>query len=424
MEVETRHPAQSAAGERSRWVDLLLKVVGPPLRSSASGDLTVQLSGRGLASPEVHATPEALARSLAGAAAWLGAPQVPKNEQQAHSQLFDCALAGLSREFRATKSTSFNAERGSQVLVESALLALALWRATPLWGRLDADVRSSILDTFQQVSRIKPWFNNWVLFPALLEAFLARAGRPYCKGSIRFAIGALESWYLGDGVYADGPSAAVDYYNSFVIHPFLLTLMELDEGSGLLVPRKHQGRIEQRAKRHAETLTRLIAQDGSFPAIGRSLTYRCGAFHLLGHLAWREKLPDSLPPRHVRSRLRSAIEWSLSPEGTFDSHGWLSIGFQGSQPELAERYISAGSPYFCATAFLPLGLAPTHSFWDESSPRSAGNPDMESVLLRDIPGEPRRRFRGTYFLGMNVLRPLVMRLTPSRKCSAKLPLLS
>ena len=34
--------------------------------------------------------------------------------------------------------------------------------------------------------------------------------------------------------------------------------------------------------RYAAVQERLIAPDGTFPALGRSIAYRCGAFHLLG----------------------------------------------------------------------------------------------------------------------------------------------
>ena len=61
-------------------------------------------------------------------------------------------------------------------------------------------------------------------------------------------------------------------------------------------------RILERARRYAAILERLIAPDGSFPAIGRSLAYRCGAFHLLAALALRRQLPDGArrPGRFAR----------------------------------------------------------------------------------------------------------------------------
>lgn len=122
-----------------------------------------------------------------------------------------------------------------------------------------------------------------------------------------------------------------------------------------------------RAQRHAEQLERLIGPDGSFPAVGRSLTYRAGAFHLLALLALKKKLPKSLSPAQVREALFAVIQSTLSDPSNYDSNGWLMIGLNGHQPSLGEDYISTGSLYLTTTAFLPLGLDETDDFWAEDS---------------------------------------------------------
>lgn len=50
-------------------------------------------------------------------------------------------------------------------------------------------------------------------------------------------------------------------------------------------------------------------------------------------------------------------------KGNFDEHGWLTLGFAGHQPQIAERYISTGSLYLCSTVFTALGLLVTDEFW-------------------------------------------------------------
>ena len=57
------------------------------------------------------------------------------------------------------------------------------------------------------------------------------------------------------------------------------------------------------------------------------------------------------------------ITRTLSPPGTYDENGWLRIGLAGHQPSLGETYISTGSLYLCANAFLPLGLPAADRFW-------------------------------------------------------------
>jgi len=83
------------------------------------------------------------------------------------------------------------------------------------------------------------------------------------------------------------------------MHPFLLAILDAvgdqDATWKAMVPAVHK-----RATRYAQVQERLIAPDGSYPAIGRSITYRCGAFHLLADAALRQMLPEDLSPEQVR----------------------------------------------------------------------------------------------------------------------------
>jgi hypothetical protein len=122
-------------------------------------------------------------------------------------------------------------------------------------------------------------------------------------------------------------------------------------------------RIEERAKRYAAVQERLIGPDGTFPPIGRSLAYRCGAFHLLAQAALRQRLPEGVAPAQVRAALTAVIRRTLDAPETFDRDGWLRIGVCGHQPGVGETYISTGSLYLCSVAFLPLGLPAADPFW-------------------------------------------------------------
>jgi hypothetical protein len=84
---------------------------------------------------------------------------------------------------------------------------------------------------------------------------------------------------------------------------------------------------------------------------------------LLAQMALERALPEGLTPGRVRSALTAVIHRTLDAEGTFDAHGWLTIGLCGHQPGVGEGYISTGSLYLCTTAFLPLGLPPGDPFW-------------------------------------------------------------
>jgi hypothetical protein len=49
----------------------------------------------------------------------------------------------------------------------------------------------------------------------------------------------------------------------------------------------------------------------------------------------------------------------------FDSNGWLVLGFNGHQPEIADYYTSTGSLYMATLGFLPLGLPADNPFWKD-----------------------------------------------------------
>jgi hypothetical protein len=196
----------------------------------------------------------------------------------------------------------------------------------------------------------------------MVEAALLKFSKKYDVMRVDYAIKQHEAWYKGDGVYGDGPEFHFDYYNSFVIHPMLLDVVatvnqETEDLKDLLT------QLEPRAKRYAEIQERLISPEGTFPPVGRSIAYRCGAFQLLAQMALNKKLPESLSPAQVRSGLTAVIKRSMEAPETFDKDGWLTIGFAGHQPAIGETYISTGSLYLCTEAFLPLGLPASDEFW-------------------------------------------------------------
>jgi len=395
---ERRTESGGRPSERDAWIGRLVRLGEVPLAACADGSVKSAMAARSRADRAGYAPLEVLGRIFAGAGAWIGGPAGVANarEEEARRRMRDALAAALVAATSADGRFRCGFSGGDQPLVDAALLALGLFRAGPaFWEALDRAERERTLVALEQARLIRPWHNNWLLFSATLEAFLATKGRRYRPGRIRHALACHERWYLGDGIYSDGATIGVDHYNGGTIQPFLLTLVELDGGSGRFVPNAMQARILERARRHALTLERLVAADGSFPAVGRSVSYRCGAFHLLGHLAWRGQLPATLSPARVRGCLGAAIAWTLDAPHTVDPEGWLQVGLRGAQPDLADRYSSGGSGYYCLTAFAPLGLPASDPFW--SDPDAA----WSAVLLGrgESPGPDPRLTKPTGFLG-------------------------
>jgi hypothetical protein len=253
--------------------------------------------------------------------------------------------------------------------VDTAFLAQGILRAPKiLWEPLEPRVKKQIVAAFSSSRKIPtPTSNNWVMFAATVEAALLEFGEPTLPERLEDCVRKMLGWYVGDGAYGDGEFFHFDYYNSFVIQPMLLDV--------LTVLQKHDARFSsaqekvlQRAKRFAQIQERLIAPDGTFPAIGRSTTYRFGAFQALALVALKKELPTQVKPAQVRAALTAVIRKMEAP-GTFDADGWLRIGFCGHQPALGENYISTGSLYLCSAGLLPLGLPPADEFWSAPAER-------------------------------------------------------
>jgi hypothetical protein len=80
-------------------------------------------------------------------------------------------------------------------------------------------------------------------------------------------------------------------------------------------------------------------------------------------MAWGKRLPAQLKPAQVRCALTAVLRKTMDQPGTYTADGWLAIGLCGSQPDLADAYITTGSLYLCSSILLPLGLPETDAFW-------------------------------------------------------------
>ncbi len=82
------------------------------------------------------------------------------------------------------------------------------------------------------------------------------------------------------------PEFALDYYNSFVIRPTLVEILEVCKDRGL------KALIDfylsfRRMQRYNVLLERLVSPEATFPSIGRSITYRMGVFQTLALSIWK-----------------------------------------------------------------------------------------------------------------------------------------
>src|SRR5215472_5299093 len=364
-------PAQTNETDRQYWVRTMSRIAEPVLTSLAAGTLRrnmpVECVTGNVADRRKYSHLEAIGPLLAGIAPWLETPLDPGPERDLQQRYADLARRGLRNAVDPQSADFLNYHEGSQPLVDCGFLSQAILRAPDeLWKKLDAATQKSLAAALLSSRVITPGQNNWLLFAATVEAALALMGERYDAMRIDYAVRAHQQWYVGDGLYGDGPHFHWDYYNSFVIQPMLLDVLRAIEPHARnwqsLAPD-----IRTRAKRYAAIQERLISPEGTFPAIGRSIAYRTGAFQLLAQMALLGDLPEPLKGPRVRSALTAVMRRLMEAPGTFDSGGWLTIGLCGHQPHLGEAYISTGSLYLCDAVFLPLGLKPSDSFWSGAS---------------------------------------------------------
>ena len=360
----------TAAQDRAEAVRVLDRIARPVFTNLAAGTLSKNLPlGPNEEARKDFACLEAFGRALSGIAPWLELGPDDSPEGKLRAEYIALSRKALVNATAPGSPDFMNFTKGSQPLVDAAFLAQGLLRApTQLWEPLEPGQKSDVIAALKSTRPIKPGENNWLLFSALVEAAILRFTGECEMEPITRALSRHEEWYLGDGTYGDGPSLHWDYYNSFVIHPALIEVMQvLSEKHSPLA--ENFPEILKRAARYAKVQESLISPEGTYPVIGRSSAYRFGAFQDLSLIALRKELPEGLDPASVRCGLAAVIRRMASAPGTFDGGGWLRVGAVGHQPSIRDRYISTGSLYLCLNGLLHLGLPADDPFW--SAPPAA-----------------------------------------------------
>ncbi len=363
--------AQTVAGTdkistRAYWVGTLQKIASPMLVNLMKRQLkkNMPVEAHNPADRAHYTHLEAFGRLLAGIAPWFGATGLNEGEATQQKYYLDMVYEALDAATDPNSADFMNFTKGGQPLVDTAFLAQGIMRApSVLWQPLDARVKKQVIAALKSSRAIPtPTHNNWTMFAATVEAALHMMGEPTQKERFADCVMRMVGWYKGDGAYGDGDPFHWDYYNSFVIHPMLVDSLNFLKEKDWQFAALYQTELT-RARRYSAIQERFILPDGTFPSIGRSTTYRFGAFHLLAQIALKQELPQHVSPAQVRCAMTAVIRKMIEAPGTFDAQGWLQIGFCGHQPLLAETYISTGSLYLCSTALLPLGLPPSDPFW-------------------------------------------------------------
>lgn len=370
-------PEMSVNTDRQLWCDVMYRMASPVLSNMSKGllkkNMLIEVSptwdGR---SKEVIYL-ECFGRLMAGLAPWLTLPDDDTVEGIQRQKLRNLALLSYKNAVDPLSSDYLFGHKEKQTLVDAAFIANSFLRAYDvLWLSLDTLSKQRYIDHFIELRKIDPPFSNWLLFSAMIETFLHKIGADHDSYRISSSLRQIEEWYVGDGWYSDGPEFALDYYNCFVIHPMYIECLNTISCEEEIVqkwdmPNCAYSKVTNRLKRLGITLERMISPEGTFPVIGRSITYRTAILQPLALLAWKGWLPDELCNGQVRAAMSAVIQKMFLTNQNFNMDGYLTLGFNGKQPHVSDYYINNGSLYMASLAFLPLGLSPNHPFWTDPS---------------------------------------------------------
>jgi hypothetical protein len=384
--TQPENPLGDGQSDRAYWVELAYTMAAPVLENMANGTLQqnmkLELSPTWDNRDKKVAYMECFGRLMAGIAPWLTLPDDDTPEGLKRKQLREWALKAYKNAVDPESPDYLGWQSGGQTLVDAAYVVESLFRGySALWEPLDSLTKARYYKELQGLRRYDPPYTNWLLFVGMEESFLMYAGGGYDAFRIKMAMSKAEEWYIGDGLYSDGPSFAFDYYNAFVIQPMYSECLQMvaakQPNNTYLIRSKGDKRngaknrlevVTKRMQKYGVILERFISPEGTFPVVGRSIPYRLAVLQPLAMLAWQKQLPEELHNGQVRAGITAVMKRMFEGKGksNFTEDGYLTIGFVGSHPNVADWYTNNGSLYMTSLAFMPLGLPADDPFWTDA----------------------------------------------------------
>ena len=375
LNVSAKKKTEKVKSDRELWAGILYQMAAPVLSNMSEGKLQenmlVELSPTWDGRDKRVTYMECFGRLMAGLAPWLSLPDDDTAEGIQRKQLREWALKSYAQSVDPESKDYLLWRKEGQPLVDAAYIAESFLRGyDALWVPLDDLTKQRYIAEFQQLRRVDPPYTNWLLFSSTVECFLKKAGAQTDYYRITSALRKVDEWYVGDGWYSDGEDFAFDYYNSFVIHPMYVECLEVMTNGGKQNIWNVKGgnfpNALKRMQRFGMILERFVSPEGTFPVFGRSMTYRTGVLQPLALLSLRGWLPKELPAGQVRAAMTAVIQRMFGDNRNFNAEGYLTLGFNGSQPNISDWYTNNGSLYLASLAFLPLGLPADAPFWTDA----------------------------------------------------------
>ncbi len=249
-----------------------------------------------------------------------------------------------------------------QSIVEAAWVAIALAETRAVvWDQLDPPARAHLVQWLASVRGKAVFRNNWLLYPVIVDAFLAQIGEPTDAAATARTLRQIDAMYHRDGWYSDGPGACFGHYSAWGMQLLLAHFLRMTGGGAF--PGGPEA-IRDRLRTFLGEYVQLIGSDGAPVLHGRSPVYRMAAAAPF----WLGALVDATPfPGATTRCIASSVLSHFTRHGALEA-GIPSLGWYGSFPALADFYSGPVSTLMNSAAFVGLLVPSDDPAWTDTEP--------------------------------------------------------
>ena len=243
-----------------------------------------------------------------------------------------------------------------QKAVELPAIALTLFMLREeTWDTYDVEQKTTILDYFDNINKIKLDNNNWVFFRILVCSVMQQLSNRNYESIIKEEWQLVDRCYQGDGWYRDGIEGTKDYYNAFGFHFYSLLYCYCFDN------KERNSIIKERARLFGSQYKYFFDTMGRSIPYGRSLIYRYAVTAF-----WSMMLVNGLlneeEARNAYVTIGRNLEWWLG-QPIQTSEGYPSLGYTYPNENMLEAYNSSGSVFWCLKTFLLLLVNKNSKLW-------------------------------------------------------------
>lgn len=360
---------------RADYAALMHTMLDPLKPLYSAGGACLRLGSTGATYPERTIEMEGFSRPL-----WALAPYWQGGGEDADFEaIYRRGLAAGTD----PESTEYWGDPGDydQLFVEMAAIACAILEVPEkVWNPLSDTEKQNLARWLDTINHHFIPGCNWLFFMVLVNLALDSVGMPCDMANAEKALKEIDTWYVGDGWYSDGPAAQKpqkDYYIPWAIQYY-----------GVLYSVFAAGRDPARARVFRDRAMAFGGQfalwfdvNGAALPYGRSLGYRFGQCAFYAACVWAGLEPLPLPV--MKGIIERNLTWWMQ-QPIFDRDGLLTIGYCYPQLYMSERYNAPGSPYWGMKAFILLGLPDDAPYWSVPAAPLPAAPGLTRMLCANM----------------------------------------